>query len=95
MLLPRKVQFQWFFSEQLDEKDRNELRHELKIYVGCFMALAITFAVYTILELALTNKYYKSLKSFELIATNDPTAPLQSAYNPDYPPPQKMYPDLA
>lgn len=90
----KNSQFQWFFSEKLDETERRELKNELKIYGYCFFALAVLFCAYTFVELALTKKYYDTLKTFEPVSTVEPTAPQQAPYNPEYQA-HKMYPNLA
>uniref|UniRef100_A0A158PBT2 MARVEL domain-containing protein n=1 Tax=Angiostrongylus cantonensis TaxID=6313 RepID=A0A158PBT2_ANGCA len=83
-----------YFFERIDDREKAELKSELKLYAGAFLALGMTFCTYSIFELLLTRKFYKSLKGFEPVPQGDPSAP-QPAYNPDYiQTPGKVYPNF-
>ncbi|KAJ1346194.1 hypothetical protein KIN20_000924 [Parelaphostrongylus tenuis] len=85
---------EYFFGE-IDDRERAELKSELKIYAGAFLALGMTFCVYSIIELLLTHKFYKSLKGFAPVPQGDPSAP-QPAFNPDFTQTTgKVYPNYA
>ncbi|XGW30549.1 hypothetical protein V3C99_009477, partial [Haemonchus contortus] len=86
--------YEYFFG-QLDDQERTELKSELKLYAGAFFALALTFCVYSAFEFFLTRKFYQTLLGFAPIPQNDPTAPMQPAYNPEFAQtPGKIYPNL-
>ncbi|KAK6045445.1 hypothetical protein COOONC_17050 [Cooperia oncophora] len=86
--------YEYFFGT-VDEHERVELKAELKLYAGAFFALALTFCVYSTFELFLTRKFYNTLVSFAPVPQNDPTAPLQPAFNPEFgQTPGKIYPNI-
>ncbi|RCN37665.1 hypothetical protein ANCCAN_16415 [Ancylostoma caninum] len=83
-----------YFFEKVDDIEKAELKSELKLYAAGFLALALTFCIYSIFELFLTRKFYQSLDEFTPVPQNDPSAP-QPAFNPDFAQtPGKVYPDL-
>lgn len=84
-----------YFFEQIDDRERAELKSELRLYAGGFLALAFTFCVYSIFELLLTRKFYQTLDEFAPVPQAEPIAPLQPAYNPEFAQtPGKVYPNL-
>ncbi|VDL64816.1 unnamed protein product, partial [Nippostrongylus brasiliensis] len=84
-----------YFFEEIDDRERVELRSELRLYLGAFLALGLTFCLYCAFELYLTMKFYKTLQGFAPVPQSDPSAPLQPAYNPEFAqPPGKIYPNL-
>ncbi|VDM57879.1 unnamed protein product [Angiostrongylus costaricensis] len=81
-----------YFFERIDDQEKAELKSELKLYAGASQSLLNP--VFSIFELLLTRKFYKSLKGFAPVPQGDPSAP-QPAYNPDYmQTPGKVYPNF-
>ncbi|GMS96555.1 hypothetical protein PENTCL1PPCAC_18730, partial [Pristionchus entomophagus] len=76
--------YEFFFDDQLTQKEKHDLGKDLKYYAGAFFGLSIVFVLYTIFELLLLKKMYNDLKKGEYhpAATQEPSAP--PALNPDF-----------